>query len=174
MHVRRLSTLVAMTLGLVALAVMPASAGNGNSTVIGDGPDLVASSVSPNPLAHAITQVSAANVGSGNLQVTLDVWDVNAPAGTTFGAHVHVTPCDPSLPGLGAGGHYSGPLTSGPFARHEIWLDFTVNAHGRGHAVATRQFSIGPSARSVIIHANPTNPDDGTAGGRLACTNVAF
>lgn len=176
MHVRRLSTLAAMTFGLVAFAVMPASAGSGNSTVIGEGPDLVASSISPNPFADATTEVSAANVGNRNLQVTLDVQGVDAPAGTTFGAHVHVNPCgtDPAASTLGAGAHYSGPPTSGPFERHEIWLDFTVNAHGRGHAVATRQFTIGSSARSVIIHANPTDPDNGVAGARLACTNITF
>ena len=41
-----------------------------------------------------------------------------------------------------------------------------------GHAVATRQFRLTPSAdRSVVIHALSTDPA-GFAGPRLACTTM--
>jgi Cu-Zn family superoxide dismutase len=78
-------------------------------------------------------------------------------------------------PTLGAGAHYQDASLTESLQRREIWLDFTVDAHGRGHAVATRQFTVAaPEARSVIIHASGTDHDTGGAGGRLACTNVSF
>jgi Cu-Zn family superoxide dismutase len=96
------------------------------------------------------------------------------PAGQTFGAHVHVAPCgtDP----LASGGHFqhsTDPVI--PLADREIWLDVTANADG--HAVAERTVPWlieAGTAGSVVIHANPTNPDTGAAGARLVCTNVAF
>jgi len=62
--------------------------------VIGEGPDLVSTLTNPNPLSGARIEVAAAAIGNGNLQVTLDVSGVDAPAGTTLGAHVHVSPWD--------------------------------------------------------------------------------
>ena len=67
------------------------------------------------------------------------------------------------------------PAGPGRCSRREIWLDVTLDAHGRGHAVATRQFRIAaPFARSVIIHAMHTDHDTGAAGARLVCTDVTF
>lgn len=177
MNARRFGAAIAIVALTVSVGALGAFAGTGNSEVVGVGPDLVSTLVSPNPLAGASVEVSAGELGSGNVQITLDVGDVAAPAGTTFGAHVHVSPCgaDPSVASLGAGAHYQDTGTQGPLARSEVWLDFTVDAHGRGHAVATRQFTITPPlARSVIIHAMETDHDTGVAGGRLACTNVTF
>ncbi len=177
MNARRLGAATAMAIALGVAGALPASAGNGNSSTIGEGPDLVAASPNPNPFSGASIEVAAGQIGKDNLQVTLDVEGVDAPAGTTFGAHVHVNPCgtDPTVSTLGAGGHYQDTGDQSPLARREIWLDFTLNAHGRGHAVATRQFTVAaPAARSVVIHAVSTDHDTGVAGARLACTNVTF
>jgi superoxide dismutase, Cu-Zn family len=88
---------------------------------------------------------------------------------------VHVKPCgrDP----LASGGHYSDPEAdpSVPLHEREIWLDFTVDENGNGHAKAKRRFAIAEGAAScIVIHAMPTNPDTGMAGARLACTTVPF
>jgi Cu-Zn family superoxide dismutase len=177
MKLRHVGPIMVAAIALATVGVIPASAGNGNSSTIGEGPDLVSTLVSPNPFSGARIEVVAAEIGQGNLQVALDVSGVDAPAGTTFGAHVHVSPCgaDSSAPTLGAGAHYQDAGGTGPLERREIWLDFTLDAHGRGHAVATRQFTVADSgARSVIIHAMSTDHDTGIAGGRLACTNVTF
>lgn len=177
MKLRHFGPIVLAAFAFVAVGAVPAAAGNGNSSTIGEGPDLVSTLVSANPFSGAQVEVVAAEIGQGNLQVTLDVSGVDAPAGTKFGAHVHVNPCgaDSSAPTLGAGAHYQDISGTGPLQRREIWLDFTLDANGRGHAVATRQFTVAaPAARSVIIHALSTDHETGVAGGRRACTNVSF
>ncbi len=54
----------------------------------------------------------------------------------------------------------------------EVWLDFTVNSSGNGHAEAVRSWPLdGSVLRSVVIHAIPTDRT-GAAGARLACVNL--
>ncbi|PVG84297.1 superoxide dismutase [Nocardioides gansuensis] len=95
------------------------------------------------------------------------------PPNRTFGAHVHTGLCgtDP----LASGGHYQHPGHTGTLEQREVWLDITTDADGRGVATRTVGWEFAPgTAGSVVIHANPTNPTNGGAGARLACTTVAF
>jgi Cu-Zn family superoxide dismutase len=130
-------------------------------------------------LANITTRVQAVSVPSGDAIKTIVTLDVTGmPAqyrGKTFGTHVHVNPCgaDP----LASGGHYANPDVSPslPLEAREIWLDFTVDETGAGHAKATRPYHIAEgAANSVVIHALPTNPATGAAGARLVCTTVPF
>lgn len=108
----------------------------------------------------------------GSTRVRLMV--TGLPPDRTFGAHVHTRPCaaDP----LASGGHYQHPAQVGvPLAEREVWLDVTSDATGRGSTTTTVPWTFAAgTAGSVVIHANPTNPTDGSAGARLACTTVAF
>jgi Cu-Zn family superoxide dismutase len=172
----RKAVLVAVSAGLVMAGVTLAStglasAGKGNSLTIGEGPDFV---YVPGSLSSARATVTAASLGGGNSQIAIAVEGIDAPAGTTFGAHVHVNPCGDLEQGGGASGpHYYSEAASGPLKNHEVWLDFTVNANGSGHAVATRHFEVSDRAnRSVIIHVMGTEHGSGAAGARLACIDL--
>ena len=168
--------LAVVGLGLAGLAgawALPAGAGAGNSTVVGVGPDYVNPdpSLGPNPLAAAVVTVRAGEVGSGNTQITLDVSGVDAPAGTRLGAHLHQNPCGSSA--LASGPHFQNPLGGQPLEQREVWLDFTVDANGTAHSVATRNWQVPAfSSRSVVIHVAHTDHETGVAGGRLACTDI--
>ncbi|WP_432180846.1 hypothetical protein [Streptomyces sp. NBC_00063] len=53
---------------------------------------------------------------------------------------------------------------------HEVWLGFTVDAHGAGAATARQSGEFRPgAARSVVVHGMP-----GGAGARIACFTVLF
>lgn len=103
------------------------------------------------------------------------VSDLTAPAGTKYGAHVHVGPCVAGN-GAAAGPHYNTGGTASP--ETEVWLDFTVLGGGYGYASTTVPFVIEPGkAQAIIIHAEPTQPGPptpGAAGGRQACLPVNF
>lgn len=117
----------------------------------------------------ATAEVHVVTTGDGGSMITLHVRDADAVAGRTFGAHVHQSPC--GAEGSAAGGHYQHAPT-GDLEGREVWLDFTVNPTGNGHASARRPWSVDQSApRSVIIHADPTAPN-GAAGARLACIDL--
>jgi hypothetical protein len=119
--------------------------------------------------AHATAEVHVVTTGNGGSVVTLHVRGADAVAGRTFGAHVHQSPC--GMEGGAAGGHYQHAVT-GNLEGREIWLDFTVNRAGNGHAEARRPWTVDQtSPRSVIIHASPTRPD-GMADARLACIDL--
>ncbi len=159
--------------GLVTAAGGAADAGDGNSAVVGVGPDYVNldPNLAPNPLAKAVVIVSAGEIGSGNQQITLDVSGIDAPAGTRLGAHIHVNPCGATA--SASGGHYQSPDGGQPLEQREVWLDFTVTANGSGHSVATRDWSVpNLSQRSLVIHVMHTDHATGIAGGRLACTDI--
>jgi hypothetical protein len=55
----------------------------------------------------------------------------------------------------------------------EVWLDLTLDRHGRGRSVAVVPFVPEPGTRSVVLHAMPTDPS-GAAGPRLACLPVVW
>jgi|GEM_PF-2667926 len=115
--------------------------------------------------------VQVVRTGPGGTRVTLHVTGVDAPAGTTFGAHVHNAPCgeDP----LASGGHYAHPAPASSLEAKEVWLDVTVNEAGNGHRSAVRAWAIDESSpRSVVVHAQPTNAETGAAGARLACIDL--
>jgi Cu-Zn family superoxide dismutase len=108
--------------------------------------------------------------------VTLEVSGFpKTAAGKQFGAHVHRKVCGP-LPAA-AGPHYQNPAARAgtPIRDKEIWLDFTVDGQGRGHARTVRNWLIAPGqAGSVVIHVAPTDQKTGEAGGRMSCTTVPF
>jgi len=175
MKYRHLGALAAATLVTGMLTAQSPADADPGQIVRASGPTFVYDAA----LADIATRVQAVSVPSGGgikTIVTLDV--VGMPAqyvGTTFGAHVHVNACgaDP----LAAGGHYASPDVdpSAPLEQREVWLDFTVDETGAGHATVTRPFHIAAGdANSVVIHAMPTNPVTGAAGARLACTPVPF
>jgi Cu/Zn superoxide dismutase len=127
-----------------------------------------------NPFAGASAAVHMVATGAGGSRVTLHVKGVDAIAGRTFGAHVHVNPCGEFDPLL-AGGHYQHQTTAAgePVEPVEIWLDVTIDTDGNGVAHSKRPWAVDESTpRSVILHANPTTPKTGVAGPRLACINL--
>lgn len=163
-----IAALIATLLVIAATTAMTTVAGAGPDwSEIGNGPDFTYGS--PNPFADAEVTVAARAIGNGEVQVRLDATGVDA-AGQRFGAHVHQKPCGPL--GSDAGGHYLSTDASGSLRHQEIWLDFTVDDHGTGGSIATRNWSLA-GARSVVIHAQ-TTANDGTAGARLACIDVSF
>lgn len=118
---------------------------------------------------NATAVVQVVTTGDGGSKITLHVRDVDAVAGRTFGAHVHQSRC--GVAGSAAGAHYQHAAT-GDLEAREVWLDFTVNRAGNGHAEARRPWAVDQtSSRSVIIHAGPTAAD-GSAGARLACIDL--
>lgn len=138
--------------------------------------------VSKSPLADLSADASAtdgawavatAAVAQGQTTVTLNLKALDRDAaGTTYGAHVHTGPCVAG-DGAAASGHYNhgGGISSAT----EVWLDFTITNGGTGHATAVVPFAIPPgAAHSIVIHALPTNPGDGSAGPRLACLPLEF
>ena len=156
------TAIAAATLGAAAVAVAGGSSGRSA------GPDYAYGT--PNPFAGASAVVHVVETGQGKSHVTLRVRGVDAPAGQTFGAHVHQFPC--GNVGGAAGGHYQHAGAVGTLEEREVWLDVTVNKHGDAITHATRPWSVDQSTpRSVIIHAAPTAPD-GTAGARLACIDL--
>jgi Cu-Zn family superoxide dismutase len=158
----------AVAAGTVALGAAGVAIGAGGSSR-SSGPQFTYTS--PSPFADAAADVHVVAKGSGSTRVSLQVRGVDAPAGTTFGAHVHTSPCGAT--GGAAGPHYQHAGATGSLEDREVWLDVTVNASGNALAQATRPWQIDESTpRSVIIHAQATNPDDGTAGARLACIDI--
>jgi len=118
--------------------------------------------------------VASATVQNGQTVVRLNVKELDGEwAGETFGAHVHVGPCVAGNGGAALGHYHTG--LPGPLADNEVWLDFTVTNGRSGHAVAIADFEIpAGAARSIVIHALPTNSDTGAAGARMACLPLEF
>ena len=129
------------------------------------------------PFDGASARVQLVESASGTHAV-LTVTGVGAAAeGKTFGAHLHDGPCVAGN-GAAAGPHYNSDVHSGHLPAEisedtEIWLDFTVTG-GEGTGTASVPFVPEPEKRSVVIHADPTNPQTGAAGPRLACKTVEW
>jgi len=127
-------------------------------------------------VADITTRVQAVSTASGSTIVTLHATGFSADyVGDSLGAHVHVGACgqDP----LASGPHYANPDAdpNATLEQREIWLDFTVDSEGVGHAQASRPWHIDAGdANALVIHAMETNPVTGAAGARLACTTVPF
>ncbi|MFD0901127.1 hypothetical protein [Actinomadura sediminis] len=95
--------------------------------------------------------------------------------GKTMGTHVHENKC--GLKPKSSGDHYQNPdaRKHTPLRKKEIWLDLKVKKGGKGHAKAWVPWRVDKKdARSVVIHAKPTNPKTGDAGDRLICTDAVF
>lgn len=112
-------------------------------------------------------------------RVVFRVKGVDAPDGTTYGAHLHAGPCVAG-DGAAAGPHYNTDLIAGVPAGEaevsedtEVWLDVSLH-HGRATSTASVPFVPLAGERSVVVHALPTDPTSGLAGGRLACLPVVW
>ena len=88
-----------------------------------------------------------------------------------FGVHVHQKACgaEPAAAGM----HYQnkpGTDAAHTTTENEVWLDFTSNRAGIGHATAKHSWAFRKGeAGSVVIHSEP-----GTKGARVACLTVPF
>ena len=168
MGARKSKLFTTVALGVTAVTAGVAFAAGGRSS----GPDYTYAGGEPFANATAVVQVTPR--GNGSALVILQVKNVDAVAGRTFGAHVHTAPCGALA--TDAGGHYQhaglDPATVALVDR-EVWLDVTVDGEGNGVSVAIRPWTVASTAsRSVIIHADPTNATTGGAGPRLACIDI--
>ena len=97
----------------------------------------------------------------------LRVTGIRASDGT-YGVHLHQGTCVADNFDA-AEGHYQVNWDAvGDLRDREVWLDLDVNSEGNARSTATVDF-IPDGPRSIVLHALPTNPSDGKAGGRLAC-----
>jgi superoxide dismutase, Cu-Zn family len=163
--------------GIVAIAA-PAGA---DGAVVAS----AAGSVTPNPafVANATDAVNptldaaarvhiVVNGGQGG-QSLVSLHVDSLPAGRSFGAHLHRDACSAGF----GGPHYQAPDPALPVAanadaEHEVWLDFTTDAAGRGRALAVVPFEVQAGARAVVIHQGEHTMTGGVAGQRLACIDV--
>jgi Cu-Zn family superoxide dismutase len=114
---------------------------------------------------------------SGNNRTRFVLMVSGLPPNMTFGSHVHVLSCAE----MEAGGHYQhmlppdgGTAASVANPANEVWLDFTTNSAGNGNSMATVDWRPrAGQAKSVVVHAMQT-ADGGTAGTKLACTNISL
>lgn len=92
--------------------------------------------------------------------------------GRVYGAHLHTNACGAK------------PEDAGPHFQHthgqispasEVWLDFKTDAEGSASATAKHAWALTPghTPKSAVVHAQTTNPKDGTAGSRVACLTLA-
>jgi len=130
------------------------------------------------PFDSATARLQLVNRDDGTTAV-LHVRGVDlSVAGRTFGAHLHNAACATDQPLL-SGGHYNHDAHAGDTPvrisdQTEVWLDFTVDGSGAGDSSSAVRFPLVAGARSVVIHANPTDPTTGGAGARLACLPVEW
>ena len=123
---------------------------------------------------HLLHRRNVVNDGEGG-QTLVSLEVDGLPAGRSFGAHLHRDSCSSAF----GGPHYQAPDPANPVpanadADHEVWLDFTTNAAGRGRALARVPFEVQPGARAVVIHQGEHTMAGGTAGQRLACIDVGI
>lgn len=156
----------------LALGTSPALAG---PSVVRAAAPLTDLSAAANPTDGAYGRLVAVARGDGTTSVVFVVTGLDpAAAGRTLGAHVHVGPCVAGN-GAAAGPHYNTGAGRPPSPENEVWLDFTIQPGGVAYASTVVPFEIAPgTARSVVIHALPTEEGTGLAGARLACLPVAF
>jgi superoxide dismutase, Cu-Zn family len=126
-----------------------------------------------NPTLDAAARVHIVVNGGQEGQTLVSLHVDGLPAGRSFGAHLHRDACSTGF----GGPHYQAPDPAHPVAasadaEHEVWLDFTTNAAGRGSALAVVPFEVQAGARAVVIHQGEHTMTGGVAGQRLACIDV--
>jgi superoxide dismutase, Cu-Zn family len=131
--------------------------------------DLQPATTGPFDGASAAVRITATRHGS---HAVLRVRGISGAEGQTFGAHLHAGPCVAGAPAA-ALGHYNVDPLGRATPQTEVWLDFTVDDE-RGSASASVPFVPLPGTRSVVIHAEGTDPATGTAGPRQACLPVVW
>lgn len=131
--------------------------------------------VTAEPFDGASATVSM--VGLLSSSFTFSVRGINASAsGQTFGAHLHSGTCRAGEPAT-AGPHYNTDLINGSTTplistQTEVWLDIKVNSRGQAESSQRVPFVPLAAERAIVIHALPTDANNGTAGARLACLPV--
>lgn len=102
--------------------------------------------------------------------------------GRVYGAHAHVGACGPT--GADAGGHFQNvqdptqPSMDPAYAnsKNEIWLDFSTDRAGSGHAESKVSWLFGArQPHSIVIHEHRTSTSPGSAGmagARVACVDL--
>ena len=167
---------VALAVGVLVAAMAPAGAG----VSIGGGPftanpGFVANEAdATNPAIGAEGQVHVVVNGGQDGQALVTLHVEGLPSGRSFGSHLHRDTCASAF----GGPHYQAPDPANPVAanadaHHEVWLDFTTNAAGRGRSQTVVPFEVLSGSRSVVIHQNAHTAVGGTAGQRLACLDIA-
>lgn len=131
--------------------------------------DLQPAATGPFDGASAAVRITATRNGS---HTALRVRGISGAEGRTFGAHLHAGPCVAGAPAA-ALGHYNVDPLGRATPHTEVWLDLGVD-DGRAFASASVPFVPMPGTRSVVIHAEGTDPVTGTAGARLACLPVVW
>jgi hypothetical protein len=118
---------------------------------------------------------SAVMVGINSSRFTLRVRGIDGSAGRTFGAHLHLGPCvEGDWAGVTGLAHYNTDVLAQVIPpdiskQTEVWLDFKANSAGQATVRVSVPFIPEPGERSIVINAEPTNPETGVAGPRLAC-----
>lgn len=140
-----------------------------NSAFVANATDSVNPAIGANASVHVVVNHGAGGKTLVNLHVD------GLPADRSFGAHLHRDSCATNF----GGPHYQAPDPTVPVAAnadadHEVWLDFTTNAQGRGRALAAVPFEVQSGARAVVIHQAAHTMTGGTAGPRLACIDVSI
>ena len=120
-------------------------------------------------------EVSSIDVPFSTLSlIVLKVRDWPYPArNKTYGAHAHAKPC--AADAAASGPHHANPSgdPTKVLAAREVWLDISIDGLGRGTSIALFDWRIKKGdAGAVVIHADPTNPSTGAAGGRILCTTI--
>lgn len=159
--------------GLVCSTTSATSTGAYSKTLLSD---LLPDAVGP---FDGATGTAVMSVNQTSSSFLLQVSGI-APSGTgtMYGAHLHFGPCVAGN-GAAAGAHYNTDVLDGIVPPRtdqttEVWLDITPGADGFATASATVPFVPSTAERSIVIHAMPTNPDNGAAGARQACLPVVI
>jgi hypothetical protein len=181
----RIAAIAALGCSLALLTPTLASAhtGSGGSGDREAGQARVSWAMSRGPLTDLITTESgpfdhargmAMMIGYRSSTFVLHVSGVDSKvaAGRDFGAHLHTGRCVAG-DGAAAGPHYNinvvnHILPTDPSDETEVWLDFVVDADGRGQATARVPWVPAPGEHAIVIHQDPTN-EIGVAGARQAC-----
>lgn len=79
---------------------------------------------------------------------------------TAYGSHVHKQACADG----DADGHYKNDPAGPAAPPNEIWPAFTTNAAGIGNGLAVVDWTAGPTAVSVVVHA--------PGGAKIACADL--
>ncbi len=121
-----------------------------------------------NPVEGGSARVHSVTTPNGKTIVTLHVSGLEP--NRSFGSHVHVAACETGA----AGGHYRNDIACPATPENEVWLDFTTNGSGNGHAKAVVDWPFRANgANAVVVHDRETD-GAGAAGPKLGCINVDF
>ncbi len=140
-------------LAAAALASATAVAADGATVTRGD---LSAFATSSDPNIDGRAQM--VRTGDGKTIVTVHVTGLLPE--TTYGSHVHQQACSNNS----AGGHYKHDPAGAPYPPNELWPAFTTNEAGIGNGRAVAEWTAGPNAVSVVVHA--------PGGAKIACADL--